>query len=480
MLDTVIIGCGIIGAATAFELSRYNLNIAVLEAENDVAAETTKANSGIIHAGYDPEPGTLSAKLNVRGSKLAKQLCQSLDVPYRQTGSLVLAFSNEDVSMLEELLSRGRQNGVTGLKLLNPRQLAEIEPEVSTEVVAALHAPTGAIVSPWEYAIALAEAAVRNGVDIRLNSKVTSIVKLTGGYEITAGGSIYRTKSVINAAGIYADTVHDMVSEPAFKIIPDRGEYYLLDKTEGRRVNNVIFQCPSKAGKGVLVSPTVHGNLIVGPNNGHAGRGEVSNTAEGLSFVSKMARKSVPNLNMRESIRNFAGVRAASDHDDFIIQNAKDCPCFIDLAGIKSPGLSAAPAIAEMAAELLKENGFRLIKKDNFIDTCKRVRFHELSTRERKELVAKDSRYGKIICRCESVTEGEILDAIRSPITPRSIDAIKRRCNAGMGRCQGGFCGPRVLEILARELNCNPLDILQDKSGSWILESETKGGSSNV
>lgn len=480
MLDTVIIGCGIVGAATAFELSRYDLRVAVLEAENDVATGTTKANSAIIHAGYDPHPGTLSARLNVRGSELTKLLCGSLGVPYRQTGSLVLAFSADEITVLEELLHRGKENGVPCVEILDAKRLREMEPEIGPEAVAALYAPTAAIVNPWEYALALAETAVMNGVDIRLDSKVTRIVKISGGYEITAGNNIYRTKSVINAAGISADEIHNMVAEPAFKIIPDRGEYYLLDKTEGKRVNRVIFQCPTKAGKGVLVAPTVHGNLIVGPNSDIIESDDTATTLKGIGFVAKMARKSVPNVNLRESIRNFAGVRAASDHDDFIIQNADGCHGFIDLAGIKSPGLSAAPAIAEMAVELLKESGFTLTAKDKFVYRNKRIRFNEMSPMEREELISADPRYGRVVCRCESVTEGEILDAMRSPVAPRSIDAVKRRCNAGMGRCQGGFCGPRVLEILARELGCSPLDIVQDKAGSWILEKETKGGGSNV
>lgn len=477
MHDVVIIGCGIVGAACAFELSKYDLDVAVLEAENDVAAGTTKANSAIIHAGYDPLPESLMARLNVRGSALAKELCKKLDVPYKQTGSLVLAFSEDEADILGELLQRGKQNGVQGLEILDRAQILEREPEISPEVVAALYAPGAAIVSPWEYALALAETAVKNGVKIHLETKVTAIGKTDGGYEITAGGGSFRAKSIINAAGIGAEELHNMLLQPGFKTIPDRGEYYLLDKSEGGRVKNIIFQCPTKLGKGVLIAPTVHGNLIVGPNAERVHGDDTANTADGLECVARLGRKSVPKLNFRDSIRNFAGVRALTDIDDFIITRTGS---FIDLAGIKSPGLSAAPAIAEMAVDLLRETGLALEKKQGFAFERSRVRFNELSPEERGALTAKDPRYGRIICRCESITEGEILDAFASPVPPRSIDAVKRRCNAGMGRCQGGFCGPRVLELLSRESGATPTEILQDKAGSRILTSETKGASQNV
>ncbi|MEM1484450.1 NAD(P)/FAD-dependent oxidoreductase [Oscillospiraceae bacterium PP1C4] len=476
MFDVAIIGCGIVGAAAAYELSRYQLDVAVFEAANDVADATTKANSAIIHAGYDPEPDTLMAKLNVEGSLLAKELCHKLDVPYKQIGSLVLAFTEDELSRLQALYLRGKRNGVPHIALLDAAQVRAIEQNLSEHVVGALYAPTAAIVSPWEYALALAETAVTNGVKLHLNSAVTAIRAISGGYELTAKSGVYQAKTILNAAGIHAAQVHNLIAAPAFSIVPNRGEYYLLDKSEGTRVNHVIFQCPTSQGKGVLVSPTIHGNLIVGPNAQDVTGEDVATTAGGLSYVGEMAKKSVPSVNLRESIRNFAGVRALADTDDFIIKEAEDAKGFIDLAGIKSPGLSAAPAIAKLAVELLKNCGISCIPKQSFADERRRIRFKELSVAEKTALIQKNSAYGRVICRCETITEGEILDAIHAPIPPRSVDAVKRRCNAGMGRCQGGFCGPRVLEILSRELGCDPTEILQDKAGTVILTGETKAG----
>ena len=338
MLDVAVIGCGIVGAAAAYELSKYRLSVAVLEGENDVADGTTKANSAIIHAGYDPTPGTLMAKLNVQGAAMAKELCKKLDVPYRQIGSLVLAFSDEEFEMVEKLYQRGKRNGVEHLSVLNSAQVQAVEPNLSQEVKGALYAPTAAIVSPWEYALALAETAVRNGVELHLNSKVTAIRKLEGGgYELQTTSGVYQAKTILNAAGVYAGIVHDMVADHTFSIHPSRGQYYLLDKSEGTQVGRVIFQCPTKAGKGVLVSPTVHGNLIVGPDAEDVDGEDVSTTGEGLAYVARMARKSLPGLNLRQSIRNFAGGRAAAEADDFIIAQAGDANGFIELAGIKSP-----------------------------------------------------------------------------------------------------------------------------------------------
>ena len=482
MLDVAVIGCGIIGAAAAYELSKYRLSAAVLEGENDVADKTTKANSAIIHAGYDPEPGTLMAKLNVQGSVMAKELCQKLDVPYKQIGSLVLAFSDEERKIVEELYRRGNRNGVEHLAVLDSAQVKAIEPNLSQQVKGALYAPTAAIVSPWEYALALAETAVRNGVKLYRNTKVTAIRRLDGGgYELATTNGVFQAKTVLNAAGIDSAEIHDMVAEHTFSIHPSRGQYYLLDKSEGSQVNRVIFQCPPKVGKGVLVSPTVHGNLIVGPDAEPVEGENVATTGEGLSFVAGMAKKSLPTLNLRQSIRNFAGVRAVAEADDFIIAQAGDARGFLDLAGIKSPGLSAAPAIAVMAVGLLEQAGLKLEKKAEFIDTRKRIRFQKLPVEEKAALIKKDPSYGRVICRCETITEGEILESLRTPIPPCSVDGVKRRVNAGMGRCQGGFCGPRVLEILSRELKKDPAEIMQDKTGTVILIGETKtGGKSDV
>ena len=478
MYDVLIIGCGVTGAAAAFQLSKYKLRVGILERENDVALGTTKANSAILHAGYDPEPGTLMAKLNVRGVELARELSQKLDVPYNPCGSLVLAFSEEERPTLEELYRRGKENGVPGLELLCGDEARALEPNLSENVAAALHAPSAAICSPWEYCLALAETAVNNGVELHLNTAVTGLEQSGEGWTVHTGGGDFQARFILNAAGVDAETVHAMAAPPTFTTKPSRGQYYLLDKAEGGRVSRVIFQCPGKAGKGVLVAPTVHGNLIVGPDAVPSGPHDTSTTGDGLRFVRETAQKSVPSVNFRESIRNFAGVRAATGRGDFIIEEA--APRFIDLAGICSPGLSAAPAIAEYAVELLEKGGLALEKKDTFVCERHRTRFKELPPAERAALVEREPAYGRVICRCETVTEGEILETLRSPIPPRSVDGVKRRVNAGMGRCQGGFCGPRVVDILARELNLSPGDIVQDQAGSWLLDRQTKGGSAHV
>ena len=473
MMDVLIVGCGIVGAAAAYELSKYRLHVGVLEKENDVADGTTKANSAILHAGYDPAPGSNMARLNVRGVALAKQLCAALDVPYRECGSLVVAFTPEQCRTLEELKVRGDENGVPRLELLGREAVHHLEPNLSPDVMSALYAPTAAICSPWEYCLALAETAVRNGVELHLETAVMAIARIEGGWRVETTQGTFEARCIVNAAGVAADYIHDLALPHAFSIHPSKGEYYLLDKAEGTRVNRTIFQCPGPNGKGVLVSPTVHGNLIVGPNAEPSAAGDTSTTADGMAFVREKAALSVPSIAFGQNIRNFAGVRAHADRDDFILQQQDG---FVDAAGICSPGLSAAPAIAEEIAELLRQAGLDLEPKADFVCERRRIRFKELSAAERAELVAKEPAYGRVICRCETVTEGEILAAIHGVIPPRSVDAVKRRVSAGMGRCQGGFCGPRVVELLARELGLSPGEILQDKAGTQLLFHETKGG----
>ncbi len=478
MYDVLIIGCGITGAATAFELSKYRLKVGVLERENDVAVGTTKANSAILHAGYDPKPGSLMARLNVRGVELAGELCGKLDVPYDPCGSMVLAFSEEEKPCLEELYRRGVENGVPGLKLLTGDEARAMEPNLSEQVVGALLAPSAAICSPWEYCLALAETAVRNGAELRLDTEVTGLEAADGGWLVHTGQGDFWSRYVVNAAGVDAQAVHELAAPHTFTIQPVRGQYYLLDKSEGDRVGHVIFQCPSELGKGVLVAPTVHGNLIVGPDSVPVAGEDTSVTADGLAYVRRTAAKSVPSIQFNQSIRNFAGVRATGDTGDFILEET--APHFIELAGICSPGLSAAPAIGEYAAGLLAQSGLVLEKKERFVCQRRRTRFKELPPEQRAALVEREPAYGRVICRCETVTEGEILEALRGPIPPRSVDGVKRRVNAGMGRCQGGFCGPRVVEILSRELGVSPGEIVQDRAGTWLLACETKGGQADV
>ena len=476
MYDVVIIGCGVVGAATAYRLARYRLHTLVLEANNDVANATTKANSAILHAGYDPEPGTKMAALNVEGNRMALDICRKLDVPVRQTGSMVLAFAPEQLPHLQMLYDRGVANGVPGLELLSGDAARALEPNLSEKVCGALLAPSAAVVDPWGLALAMIEVAVQNGVELRRSAPVTGIrPKEGGGFVLATPKGEVETRFVVNAAGVDADGVHRLLEPIPWQTRPNRGEYYLLDKSEGGRVSRVIFQCPGPEGKGVLVAPTVHGNLIVGPNaEPVTDRRDLGNTAAGLAFVKARAVQSVPSIRFGENIRNFSGIRANTDQSDFIIQWSENHPGFLDLAGIKSPGLTSAPAIGKLAADMLGEAGLTLAEKPDFIDERHVVRFRHASPAEKAALIAKDPRYGRVICRCETITEGEILDAIHSPVGATTVNGVKRRCNAGMGRCQGGFCGPRVQAILARELGVSPTEILMDQAGSWVLCGETK------
>lgn len=477
MYDVVIVGAGIIGASVARELSRYDLKVKVLDKENDVANGTTKANSAIVHAGYDPKEGTLMARLNVKGNEMFEDICKELSVPFKRNGSLVLAFSKEEMETVRELCENGKRNGIKELKVLNKEEVLQMESNVSKEIEGALYAPTGGIVGPWEYTIALMENAVVNGVDLQLNAEVTSIEKCEEGYKIYVNNEKEPivTKYVVNAAGVYADKIHNMVGSADYDIIPRKGQYYVMDKSQGELVEKTIFQCPNKLGKGVLVTPTVHGNLLVGPDaEDIENKEDISTTSDSLAFVREKGVISVEGVSFRDGIRNFAGLRAYSTRPDFIVEEAKDAKGFIDLAGMKSPGLSSAPAVAVEAVEILKNIGCTLNKKENFAKERKQIVFMELSPEEKAKVIKENPAYGRIICRCENITEGEIIDSIRRPVGATTLDGVKKRCRPGMGRCQGGFCGPRVQEILSRELKMDLKDIVLDKKNSYILTGETK------
>lgn len=475
MYDVLIIGAGITGAAIAMELSKYQLKLAWLEQHNDVAMETTRANSGIIHSGYDPNPNTLKAKLNVQGAKLYKDLAPKLNFHYKQTGSLVIGRTEEDLQIIHELYDRGNQNGVEDLAVLNRSQLHALEPNLCPEINYALHSPTAAIVSPWEACLAFAQTAVHNGAELFLNSRVTAIRD----HSVTAAGKQYSAKFIINCAGVHADEIFQMLDPTEvekFSVYPVKGQYYLLDKSQGSLVHNVIFQTPGPLGKGVLVAPTVHGNLIVGPDaTAGEGKEDVSVASDNLTYIKKAAMRTTEKINFRENIRNFAGLRAkVIGCDDFLIGPSEEAPHFINFAGIQSPGLSCGPAFGILAADILRNAGLALTPKKHFEYLPLPTFFKEMTPEQINEKIKKDPRYGRIICRCETVSEGEIADAVHSTIGATTVDGVKRRTNAGMGRCQGGFCGPKVLEILKRELGLPETDICQDKAGSYIVTA--RGG----
>ncbi|MBE6003417.1 MAG: NAD(P)/FAD-dependent oxidoreductase [Lachnospiraceae bacterium] len=468
--DVIVIGAGVSGAAVARELSRYQTEVCVLEKEEDVCCGTSKANSAIIHAGYDAEPGSNMAKMNVRGNAMMDELCRDLDIPFKRNGSLVVCIHEELLPGLKDLYDRGIRNGVPGMKLLTREEALEMEPNISDDVKGALYAETAGIICPFKLNIAMAENAAVNGVDFRFNTRVEKLERKEDGlWHIRTNNGEYTAKYVVNAAGVYADVLHNMVSDQKINIIERRGEYYLLDRTVGDHVSHTIFPQPTKYGKGILVAPTVHGNLLVGPTAIDQEDKDATNTTQfGLNEISAKASENVKNLPLRSVITSFSGLRAHEDHHEFILGEVKDAPGFIDCAGIESPGLTSSPAIGEYIANLLREK-MGLTKKENWIGTRKDILDpKKLTLEERNELIKKEPAYGQIICRCESVTEGEILDAIRRPLGARSLDGVKRRTRAGMGRCQSGFCSPRVMDILSREL------------GLPLTEITKSGGKSNI
>lgn len=475
MYDVIIIGAGVSGAATARELSRYKVNACVIEKEEDVCCGTSKANSAIVHAGYDAATGSLMAKLNVRGNQMMEQLAKDLDFPFKKNGSLVVCLHEEDMPNLQTLYDRGVANGVKDLRILNREELRAMEPNISDDAYAALYAPTAGIVCPFNLNIAMAENACVNGVEFKFDTEVTGLHPIEGGWAIETNQGTFETKYVVNAAGVYADTLHNMVSAKKIHITPRRGDYCLLDKTAGNLVSKTIFALPGKFGKGILVAPTVHGNLILGPTAIDIEDKEGTNTTrEGLDQVIAKCGMNVKNIPMRSVITSFAGLRAHEDSHEFLIGELEDAPGFIDCAGIESPGLTSSPAIGEMVAEILREK-LNLEKNENFVATRKGVLDPDsLSKEERIELIRKNPAYGNIICRCEMITEGEILDAIHRPLGAKSLDGVKRRTRAGMGRCQAGFCSPRTMEILARERHVSMFDITKSGGDSKIVVGTNK------
>lgn len=450
--DVLIIGAGVTGCAIARELSHTGLKIALSDACDDVAMGASRANSAIVHAGYDCVPGTLMAKLNVRGNEMFDDVCESLNVPLLRVGSFVIAFGEEDEKELNNLLERGRANGVPGLEIISGERAREMEPKLADDVTAALWAPTAGITCPYELTIAMSENARANGADILLRKRAVAIDYANDEFTVKfEDGTSVSAKYVVNAAGVYADEVAHLIGDDSFTISPRKGEYMLLDK-QALCVGTVIFQTPSKLGKGVLVSPTVDGNIFAGPTaQDKVEKNDTQTTPEGLAELKKFSLKSVPTLNLRQVITSFAGVRAQPSTGDFIIRPSDKNARFIHAAGICSPGLSSAPAIAEYVRRLIKEAGADTAERADAIYVREHAKpFRQMDADERAEAYKRNPLYGRIICRCETVTEAEIVDAIHRGAT--TVDGVKRRTRAGMGRCQGGFCAPRVMEILSREL----------------------------
>ena len=476
--DVIVIGAGVVGCAAAMELTKHTradgapLRVLVLERGEDVCTGTSKANSAIVHAGFDALPGTKKALYNVRGSKRMESLCAELQIPYKRCGALVLCFEEAEIQKLRELLERGVKNGVEGVEILDSARLHELEPNVSEKAVAALWAPTSGIVCPFELTAAMAENAVRNGAEFRFDTLVTGLKPIEGGWQIETGQGSFTAACVVNAAGVYGDELHNMVSEDKITIQPRAGEYCLLDKKVGAVAQHTLFRLPSAMGKGILVTPTVHGNTLIGPTAHDVEDKEQTETTDaGLAEVMRMGQDSVPSLPRGRTITSFSGLRAhiVSGSDDFRIGAVAGAPGMFEAVGIESPGLSSAPAIGE---ELANEITAYLGGGDNAAYIPGRepvIRPDELSFEARQELVRQNPAYGQIVCRCERVSEGEIVDAIRRRPGARSLDGVKRRTRAGMGRCQGGFCAPRVMELLSRELGVPQTELTKNGGAPLVI-----------
>ena len=473
MFDIAIIGAGVSGAFVARSLAKYDLSICILEKAGDVAMGATRANSAIVHAGFDAKEGSLKALLNVRGSEMMEEVARELGVKYKRCGSLVVGFNEEDEKTLRSLKERGDKNGVRELSVVSREELLKIEENIGEGVTCALVAPTGAIICPYELCIAAIGNAMDNGVELKLNFAVKNIEKCDTGYRIFSENDCVEAKIVINCAGLYSDAIAKMVSDDSFEIIPRRGEYMLLDKECGSHVSHTVFRCPSKMGKGILVSPTVDGNLLLGPTAENIeDKEDTKTTQDGLALVKAQASEQVRGINMGKVITSFTGLRATGSTGDFII-NEKDG--FVNVAGIESPGLSSAPAIGEYVVNLLKKSGVELIEKSDFNPIRKPAHyFRELSIDRKNEIIKEHPEYAHVICRCEIVTEGEILEAIRQNPRPSDVDGVKRRTRASMGRCQGGFCTPYIVELLAKELGINYTDVTKFGGKSYLNLGKTK------
>lgn len=468
MRDIIVIGAGVVGCSIARELSKYNLDVLVVEKNSDVSEGISKGNSGIVHAGYNEKIGTLKAKLNIEGNKIFDDLSRDLQFPFKRNGAFILAFSDEEMKTLESLKENGEKLGVEGLEILTREEALNIEPNLNKEIVGVLNVKTSGIVSPYEMTIALAENAAENGVEFKLNSKVTNIEKISEGYKVTLNNKeVVSGKVIINASGLEGAFLNNLVSMTKREINPVKGEYCLFDKVAGSMINKTLFQVPNKLSKGVLVTPTAEGNLLVGPN---AVEGKTLETSrEGIDEILDKSKKSLEELPVARILNTFSGIRPKTKEGDFIIEEVEDAKNFINVIGIDSPGLTAAPAIGVYVVNMIKER-LDLVEKKNFKKTREKiVRFAELSLEEKNKLIKEKPAYGHMVCKCEFVTEGEIVEAIHRPIKALTVDAIKRRTRASMGGCQGVGCTLPISKILSRELGIDISDINKNSEGSPVI-----------
>ena len=476
MFDCVVIGAGVVGGLVARELTKYELSVCILEKASDVAMGATRANSAIVHAGYDAKEGTLKAMLNVKGSEMMEGVTSELGVKYKRNGSLVVGFGDEDAKTLHSLIERGKKNGVKGLSFLEREELLKLEPNIGEGVTCALRAESGAIVCPYELCMAAVGNAMDNGAVLKLNFEVDRIEETDGVYRVFSADDFVEARIVVNCAGVYSDEIAALIGDIDFSVNPRRGEYMLLDKECGALVGHTVFRCPSKMGKGVLVSPTVDGNLLLGPTAEDIDdKDDTSTTPAGLAKLAALASEQVKGIALGKVITSFTGLRATGTTGDFVINSPKRG--FINCAGIESPGLTSAPAIAEYVADMLKNDGFELVRNDAFSGIRRPAHyFRELSMDEKNEIIKQNPDYAQVICRCETVTAGEIIEAIRTNPPPHDVDGVKRRTRATMGRCQGGFCTPYIVDILAREMGIDVTEVTKSGGKSYINVARTEKG----
>ena len=476
MFDVVVIGGGVIGGLMLRELTKYNLNVCLLEKDGDVALGASKANSGIVHAGFDAVEGSLKAKFNVLGNQMMEGVCAELGVKFRKNGSLVVAFSEEEITTLHALKKRGENNGVTGLEIVSQDKLRAMEKNISDSALSALYAPTGGIVCPYELTIASIGNAMDNGATLLTDFAVSNIEKNENGYIIKSDdGQRVESKIIINCAGLFSGKIANMVGDSDIEVNARKGEYILLDRESGDFVSHTLFFTPTKVGKGILITQTVDNNILLGPTATEQEGSDTETSANGLNFVIDTAKKMCKNIPLFNTITSFAGLRAYCNRHDFIIEESKVSKGVIHCAGIESPGLTSAPAIAKYVVEELVSGMIDLNKNKNFNGIRKPDYFFKnLSVAEKNEIIKKDPSYGKIVCRCEQVTEGEILRAIRENPPAKDIDGVKRRTRSGMGRCQGGFCQPFVAELIAKERGIKLEEVNKNGKGSYLLTGVAK------
>ncbi len=474
--DVAIVGGGIVGTAALYQLSQYRLRLALVEKNYEVGWGATKANSGIVHGGFHDDPSTWKGKLCIRGNQRYPELCEKLDVTFRQNGILMVALSEDDLPVLNKYLERGKANGVPGISIISRDEALELEPNLTPDIVAALYSPEGGVINPFEMAIAFAEVAQANGAAIFTDTEVTGLKREGELIHVETDKGVIAARFVINAAGLWSDEIARLAGDDYFTITPRKGEEYLTDKRAGNLVHRTIFPTPSPTSKGILAIPTAEGNLMIGPTALELpDKAALDTTEAGFREIVTSVKRLVPKIDSRDIITSFVGLRAASNRGDFIIEPSPRFPGLIHAAGIESPGLTAAPAIAEVLTQIMADAGLDLIPNPSARDTRPQVpHFHELSNEERAQLIAQDPRFGRVVCRCETVTEAEIVDAIKRGA--RTVDGVKFRTRAGMGRCQGGFCQPLIIGILARELGVDPTDITKRGPGTKILVSPLNKG----